>query len=150
MTPASCDPRKQNLAADNSNLELLKGENEMRLKAFMFAILLAGGALTVPMGVRADPPVVPTLSCMKGNSDVALHLRVVNNGPVQIAKGKTIQYAYTKSAGGAEIKGSLILDHAIGAGQATSFLVLPQAAPETLVYQCTASVKLYQPNKPGK
>lgn len=122
----------------------------MKLKAFMFALLLAGGALMAPMGVQADPPVVPPLNCMKGNSDVALHLRIVNNGPVGIAKGKTIHYAYKTSAGGAEIKGSLILDHAVPAGEATSFMVFPQAAQETAIYQCTASVTTFQPSTPRR
>jgi hypothetical protein len=115
----------------------------MRIKAFVFTLLLALGANTVPVSALADPTPGPQLTCIKAQSDVALHLRVTNNGTESIAKGKKIAYAYTTSAGGAEVKGLYTLENALAAGQSRSFFVFPQAGHDTPIYQCKASVKLY-------
>lgn len=123
----------------------------MKLKAFALALLLAGGALVDSVPALADPVLTPQVTCIKAQSDVALHLRITNNGASSIAKGKKISYAYKTSANSAQITGLYTLESALAAGQSRSFFVFPQAAQNTPIYQCTAAVKLYlqaQPKNP--
>jgi hypothetical protein len=120
----------------------------MRIKAFVLALLLAPGAIAVPVGVLANPAPGAQLTCIKAQSDVALHLRVTNNGPDSIAKGKKIAYAYKASATGSPTTGLYTLENALAAGQSRSFFVFPQAPHDTPIYQCTASVQLYTQTKP--
>ena len=115
----------------------------MKTKALVFALLLTCGALTVPVNALADPLPVPSVSCIKDQSDVALHLRFTNTGTQAIAKGKKIAYAYKSSAGGAEVKGTFTLENALAPGQRTSTLVNPVVSWTTPIYQCTAMVKVY-------
>lgn len=113
----------------------------MKLKAFALALLLAVGAPVASVTALAHPAVVPQLSCQKGYSDVALHLKITNNSAGTIEKGKTVHYAYKTSAGAAEVKGSLKLEGDLAPGQSTSILVNPLTAQETPVVQCTAAVR---------
>src|SRR5215212_10749002 len=99
----------------------------MKLKALIFALLLVGGALAAPLKTLADPTAVPQLTCIKAQSDVALHLRVTNNGAATIAKGKKVSYAYKTSADSPEIKGTYTLESALAPGQSRSFFVYPQS-----------------------
>jgi hypothetical protein len=115
----------------------------MKLKAFALALLVTGGALAASINAVADPvAATPQVTCIKAQSDVALHLRVTNNGASSIAKGKKISYTYKTSANSAEITGLYTLENALAPGQSRSFFVFPQAAQDTPIYQCTASVKL--------
>jgi type IV secretory pathway TrbL component len=113
----------------------------MKLKTFTLALLLAIGALVASIPTMADPVVVPQLTCIKAQSDVALHLRVTNNGTSIIAKGKKINYAYKTAANSSETKGTMTLENALAPGQSRSFFVVPQAGHDTPIYQCTAAVK---------
>jgi hypothetical protein len=120
----------------------------MKLKASVLALLLAVGAVTVPINTLADPLPVPQLTCIKAQSDVALHLRVTNNGATSIAKGKKIAYAYKTSANSSETKGLYTLENALAPGQSRSFFVFPQASQTTPIYQCQAAVQLYVQAQP--
>jgi hypothetical protein len=120
----------------------------MKLKAIVFALLLAGGAITIPVNALAERLLVPQLTCIKAQSDVALHLRVTNNGATSIAKGKKIAYAYKSSANGTQTTGLYTLESALAAGQSRSFFVFPQASWTTPIYQCTAAVQLYTQAQP--
>jgi hypothetical protein len=113
----------------------------MKLKIITLALLLASGVLFASASTLADPLVVPQLTCIKAQSDVALHLRVTNNGAGSIAKGKKINYAYKTAANSAEIKGTTTLENALAPGQSRSFFVVPQSGHDTPIYQCTAAVK---------
>jgi hypothetical protein len=123
----------------------------MKLKALTFTLLLVAVAMVSSVPALADPPPVPQVTCIKAQSDVALHLRITNNGATAIAKGKKIQYSYKTAAGSAEVSGLYTLENPLAAGQSRSFFVFPQAAHDTPIYQCQASVKLYvqaQPKNP--
>jgi hypothetical protein len=120
----------------------------MKLKAIVFALLMALGAVTIPVNALADPSPVPQLTCIKAQSDVALHLRVTNNGATSIAKGKKIAYAYKTSANSSETSGLYTLENALAPGQSRSFFVFPQAAHDTHIYQCTAAVQLFVQTQP--
>ncbi len=123
----------------------------MNLKGFALALLLVGGVMISSDSVLADPPPVPQVTCIKAQSDVALHLRITNNGATAIAKGKKIEYSYKTSAGSPTVSGLYTLENPLAAGQSRSFFVFPQAGQETPIYQCQASVKLYvqaQPKNP--
>ena len=123
----------------------------MKLKLFALALLVMTGAMVHSNTVMADPPPTPQLTCIKAQSDVALHLRVTNNGGTTIAKGKKIEYSYKTSAGSASVSGLYTLENALAAGQSRSFFVFPQAGHDTPIFQCQASVKLYvqaQPKNP--
>ena len=122
----------------------------MKLKAMLFALLLVGSTFLAPVNTLADPPPGSSLTCIKAQSDVALHLRFTNNGPQTIAKGKLISYAYKPSAGGAEVKGSFTLENALPVGNSATRLIIPQASSETPIHQCTAVVQVYQPVKPKR
>ena len=120
----------------------------MKFKGFALALLLTLGAMVGSVSVLADPPPVPQLTCIKAQSDVALHLRVTNNGPGSIAKGKKVNYSYKTAAGSANVSGVYTLENALAAGQSRSFFVFPQAGHDTPIYQCNASVQVYAPVKP--
>ena len=123
----------------------------MRLKGFALALLLIAGMLVNIDSAMADPPPTPQLTCIKAQSDVALHLRLTNNGATTIAKGKKIEYSYKTSAGSPSVSGLYTLENALAAGQSRSFFVFPQAGHDTPIHQCQASVKLYvqaQPKNP--
>jgi hypothetical protein len=121
----------------------------MKLKAFVFALLLAAGAVTVHINALAEPvALVPQLTCIKAQSDVALHLRVTNNGATSIAQGKKIAYSYKTSANSSETKGIYTLESALAPGQSRSFFVFPQASQTTPIYQCLATVQLYTQVQP--
>jgi hypothetical protein len=124
----------------------------MRFKAFALAItmLLAAGVAMID-SVEAVAPPGPQLTCIKAQSDVALHLRVTNNSGATIATGKKISYSYKTSAGSPQVSGLYTLQTPLAAGQSRSFFVFPQAAQDTPIYQCQASVQQFaqaQPKNP--
>ena len=120
----------------------------MTLKVMLFALLLVGSTFLAPVNTLADPPPGSSLTCIKAQSDVALHLRFTNNGPQTVAKGRQINYAYKTGPGAAEVKGSFTLENALPVGQSATRLVIPQASSETTIHQCTPVVPVYQPVKP--
>jgi hypothetical protein len=122
----------------------------MKLKAMLFALLLVGSTFLAPVNTLADPPPGATLTCIKAQSDVALHLRFTNTGPQTVPKGAQIAYAYKITAGGAPVNGSFTLENALPVGQSATRLVIPQASWTTNIHQCTAVVQVYQPANPKR
>ncbi len=111
----------------------------MKSKVLMFVVLLALGALAT-VTVPADPPTGATLTCAKGNSDVALILHVKNTGPDDVPSGRRIRYSYKKCASCPALKGTYTLTSALAAGEAVNVHI--NTNWQTPVYSCTASTLL--------
>ena len=99
-------------------------------------VLLTLGALA-PATVPADPPIDASLTCVKGNSDVALILYIKNVGPDDVASGRRIRYSYKKCANCPLLKGTYKLLNTLAAGKAVNVFINTNWT--TPIYSCTAS-----------
>ena len=99
-------------------------------------VLLTLGALA-PATVPADPSIDASLTCVKGNSDVALILYIKNVGPDDVASGRWIRYSYKKCANCPRLKGTYKLLNTLAAGKAVP--VFLNTNWKTPIYSCTAS-----------
>jgi hypothetical protein len=80
-----------------------------------------------------------TFSCIKTDSDVALELKVTNNGPDAVSNCKTVHYFYKTSANGQAIRGTYTLTRKVKKGETFKILISPSW--QTPVVSCGVSLK---------
>ena len=79
-------------------------------------------------------------SCYKTESDVAFELKVTNNGPGKVSKGKDVYYFY-KSPGKPRKEGTYILTRDVQKGG--FFKIVIDGGWQRVVTNCGASLKPY-------
>ena len=98
-----------------------------------------------PVVVQTPVPLFreSTFSCRKLESDVALKLKVTNNGPDAVKKGTVVHYFYVIPAmpkgNTATLTGTYTLDHKVKKGE--TFTITIDAGWRTRLISCAVSLK---------
>jgi hypothetical protein len=116
---------------------MMKGNKSMKNRSEILMVILpvlACFALS-PQAQAGES----TFSCTKTASDVALELKVTNNGPDAVSNGTKVYYFYKTSARATHKKGNYTLTRKVKKGETFKIVISPSW--QTPVVSCGVSLK---------